>query len=113
MNPKYLCYRKNNLLLERCHSCYATNSCGLYESDVDPFNIYRQEGYLKRGIGQRKSDRVVTSHSVGNHSQQPKVIACQGEEEMFKTLSEKNESCKEVAHLTRNSSADTYLRSIK
>ncbi len=43
-----------------------------------------------------------------NHSQQPEVIACQGEGEMFKTPSEKNERGSSVASSTRNPSADAF-----
>jgi hypothetical protein len=41
-----------------------------------------------------------------NNSQQPKVNTCQGEEEMFKSSSEKKDSCSELVSTTRNPSAD-------
>lgn len=43
---------------------------------------------------------------INNHSQQPEVIACQGEEEMFKSCCSDTTTVDKVGNLSRNSSAD-------
>lgn len=50
---------------------------------------------------------------MNNQSPQPKVIACQGKEEMFKSRSEKKDSCLKVAHQTQNSFGDILLNKIR
>ena len=45
---------------------------------------------------------------MNNYNQQPEVIACQGEGEIFKTHCENNESCGQVARITQNPSADIF-----
>ena len=60
MTPEYLCVNYRTDLLEECSTCCgARNSCGLYESKVDPFNFNQQktiEQRVERPVG----------YSIGN-----------------------------------------------
>lgn len=74
MNPKHLCFHYRTDKLEGCSTCCgATNMCGLYESEVNPFHS-RQPLSVK---GECKSNRNTVSlgdSSADTNSQRKKDV---------------------------------------